>query len=403
MAEGAAALKEALTAAVAVRTQGRDLVSSDLGGLDSTAVTCLAARSGTPVVAYTAASADPMADDVVWARRTVERLENVEHHVVPADEMPLVYHGLSTADDVLDEPFAAAVDRDRFLALVRRAGTRGSRMHLTGFGGDELLYGSIAHLHDVLRTSPRLALNHLRGFAAKYRWSRREMLRQLVDRRPYDTWLASVGGVLTDTRPPIDEPLLGWGFTPRLPPWATPAAVSTVRDLIRAEAPGTEPLSDRRGQHRELETMRFVSRLARQLDQMAAGVGVTLANPYHDDRVVEAGLAVRPEERVTPWRYKPLIVEAMRGIVPEPSLSRDTKANGTGDEEPGLRRHRAEVLALWDDSRLARLGLVDGALLRDMCTRPMPPHLQLGVLYQSIACEVWLRSLERVPQRLGEK
>ena len=52
--------------------------------------------------------------------------------------------------------------------------------------------------------------------------------------------------------------------------------------------------------------MRFVSRLARQLDQMAAGLGVTLANPYHDDRVVEAGLAVRPEERVTPWRYKPL-------------------------------------------------------------------------------------------------
>jgi asparagine synthase (glutamine-hydrolysing) len=84
-------------------------------------------------------------------------------------------------------------------------------------------------------------------------------------------------------------------------------------------------------------------------------------------------------------------------------LSRDTKANGTGDEEPGLRRHRAELLALWDDSRLARLGLVDATLLREMCTRPMPPQLQLGVLYQSVACEVWLRSLERVPQHLGEK
>ena len=28
-----------------------------------------------------------------------------------------------------------------------------------------------------------------------------------------------------------------------------------------------------RGQHRELETMRFVSRIARQLDQMAARMG----------------------------------------------------------------------------------------------------------------------------------
>ena len=53
------------------------------------------------------------------------------------------------------------------------------------------------------------------------------------------------------------------------------------------------------------------------------------------------------------------------------------------------------VLALWDDSRLARLGLIDARQVREMCTRPMPPDLQLGVLYQSVACEVWLRSLER--------
>jgi asparagine synthase (glutamine-hydrolysing) len=395
MAEGAQALRAALSAAVATRTHGRSLVSCDLGGVDSTAVASLAAKGQARVVAYTAASADPLADDVAWAARTVRELPNVEHQVIPADEMPLVYHGLLEVDHPLDEPFAGAVDRDRWLAIVRRAAGRGSRLHLTGFGGDELLYGSVAHLHAVLRTNPRAALRHVRGFAAKYRWSRREVLRQLADTRPYHVWLAGVADTVTQTRPPIDEPLLGWGFTPRLPPWTTPTAVQGVRDLIRDEAPGTEPLAARRGQHRELETMRFVSRLARQLDQMAAGLGVTLAHPYHDDRVIEAALAVLPEERVTPWRYKPLIVEAMRGIVPDASLTRDTKANGTGDEDPGLRRHRGELLALWDDSRLARLGLIDADHVREMCTRPMPPHLQLGVLYQSVACEVWLRSLER--------
>jgi asparagine synthase (glutamine-hydrolysing) len=395
MAEGAQALREALSASVAVRTRGR-LVSCDLGGVDSTAVACLAATGQTKVIAYTAASADPLADDVMWAARTVRELRNVEHHVIPADEMPLVYHGLLNLDHPLDEPFAGAVDRDRWLIIVRRAAQRGSRLHLTGFGGDELLYGSVAHLHAVLRTNPRAALRHARGFAAKHRWSRREVLRQLLDVRPYHDWLASVADTVTQTRPPIDEPLLGWGFTPRLPPWTTPAAVQAVRDLIRDEASGTEPLAVRRGHHRELETMRFVSRLARQLGQMAGTFGVALAHPYHDDRVIEAGLAVRPEERVTPWRYKPLIGEAMRGIVPEASLSRATKANGTGDEDPGLRRHRGELLELWEDSRLARLGLVDADVVREMCTRPMPPHLQLGVLYQSVACEVWLRSLERV-------
>jgi asparagine synthase (glutamine-hydrolysing) len=105
---------------------------------------------------------------------------------------------------------------------------------------------------------------------------------------------------------------------------------------------------------------------------------------------------VRPEDRVTPWRYKPLIVEAMRGIVPEGSRTRQTKANGSTDVEPGLRRHRAELLALWEDSRLAAAGLVDAAALREACTRPLPPELQFGVLDQLVACEVWLRSLEPV-------
>src|SRR4029453_11584187 len=106
----------------------------DLGGLDSTAVTCLAAGGPAHVVAYTAASADPAADDVAWATRTVAELPEVEHHVIPADEMPLVYHGLKTLGDALDEPFAGAVDRDRWLTLVEHAAARGSRLHLTGFG-----------------------------------------------------------------------------------------------------------------------------------------------------------------------------------------------------------------------------------------------------------------------------
>ena len=220
-------------------------------------------------------------------------------------------------------------------------------------------------------------------------------MRQLSDTSSYPQWLVGVADTLTAPPSPPEEPLLDWGFRPRLPPWATPAAVHTVQGLIRAEAATAEPLAKGRGQHRELEAMRFVSRITRQLDQMASRIGVTLGAPYHDDRVIEAGLAVRPQERITPWRYKPLILEAMAGIVPDESLTRQTKANGSSDVDPGLRRHRGELLALWEDSRLARLGLIDADAIREICTRPLPPELQFGGLDQTVACEVWLRSLER--------
>ena len=396
MVEGAPALRAALSAAVGARVAGHELVSCDLGGLDSTAVCGLAAGRGATVAAYTAANRDPLADDVVWAERTVAGLTGVEHEVIPAEELPLVFAGITDFVDGFDEPCSATVDGARLLTIANRAAERGSPVHMTGFGGDELLYGSVAHLYDLLRTRPRIALRNLRGFAAKYRWPRRAVLRQLADTRPYGQWLAGVADTLTAPPPAPAEPLLDWGFAARMPPWATPEAVDAVRGQITAAAQGVDPLSDRRGQQRELETMRYLSRMTRQLDQVADRRGIALAAPYYDDRVVEAGLAVRPEERVTPWHYKPLIVEAMRGVVPAASLTRQTKANGSGDLEPGLRRHRAELLALWDDSRLGALGLIDAAAVREACGRPLPPELQFGVLDQLVACEVWLRSLHPV-------
>lgn len=394
MAEGAPALREALSAAIDARVRGRDPVSCDLGGLDSTSVCSLAARGGATVVAYTADGRDPMADDVTWARRTVAGLGNVEHHIVAGDRLPLVYDGLLDMDERFDEPCAAAVHRNRWLVIARSAATRGSRLHLTGFGGDELLAGSPAHLHALLRTHPRTALRRVRGFAIQRPWRYRESLRQLLDGHPYRTWLARVGDELTAEPPAPETPTLDWGVPPRLPPWATADAVEAVRESISAAARTAEPLAKTRGQHVELEAMRSTSRTVRQLAQMAARVGLTLAAPYYDDRVVEAGLAIRPQDKVTPWQYKPLIIEAMRGVVPEESLARHTKDEGSHEVETGLREHRAELLALCEDSRLAQLGLIDASALREVCSRPLPPSLPFDALFQTVACELWLRALD---------
>ncbi|MDJ1136928.1 asparagine synthase-related protein [Streptomyces iconiensis] len=398
LSAGAPALRAALGAAVEARTAGRTVVSSDLSGLDSTSLCSLAAlQPGTRVVAFTAASADPLDEDVRWSFRTTAALPGIEHRIVPHGEMPTIYEALPGMREPFDEPCAVLADHARWMSLTRRASAAGSALHLAGFGGDELLIASAAHLRTLLRRRPRTALSLLSDYSASYRWRRRHVLRRLCTRTSYRGWFRSAADALTAPPPPSDRPPLSWGEPPRLAPWATPEAVDAVRELIHEAAPHVEPVSVHPGVHDDVTGLRYAARPLRQIGQLAARDGTALAAPYLDDAVLNAVLAVRPEERRTPWSYKPLLVAALRGTVPEECFTGRTKTVTNSDPDAALRTHRAQLAALWDESRLAHSGLIDAAALRATCAGPLQHHPRdlHGGLYQTLACELWLRSLER--------
>jgi asparagine synthase (glutamine-hydrolysing) len=184
-------------------------------------------------------------------------------------------------------------------------------------------------------------------------------------------------------------------MTFRLPPWATGYAAELVRDRI-AGAGSVQALGTR-GRHDAVEGIRVAGHEMRRVERLAARYGLTMVAPFLDDKVVEIALSVRPHERTTPWRYKPLVVEAMRGIVPDASLGRTTKAEGSDLLYRGLRAHRADVLALTDDMVLARLGLVDPVELRARCTGLWASELWPVALSRTLSCERWLRDLADRP------
>jgi asparagine synthase (glutamine-hydrolysing) len=131
--------------------------------------------------------------------------------------------------------------------------------------------------------------------------------------------------------------------------------------------------------------------MARGFAQLTAGAGPPLEFPYYDDRVVAAALAVRPEDRSSPWEYKPLLTLAMRPLVPAECLRRTTKAEGSAEEEAGLRAHRAALRDLFTGSRLAALGLVDEKRLLRACRYSASPDLPHLALQQTAATAAWLR------------
>lgn len=398
LSAGAPRVREALDEAVRARTRQGGVVSCDLsGGLDSTSICFLADRSSAHVVASTWPGRDPADTDLYWARQAVRSLPDVEHVIWDAEDSPLVYTDLLGIDDLLDEPTIGVMDRSRVLHHLPALAERGSRLHLTGIGGDHVAWCSEAYYHRLARTRPLFALRQLRGFKALWQWPLDGMLRALADSRSYGVWLAEAGNRLREPLPATVSAGLGWGMSPRLFAWVTPEAEELAGSALRETAQQARSLHPDRGMHSDLEQIRSCSRIIRQWEHMAARAGVPMASPFLDDRVIEACLAVRPSERVTPWRYKPLLTAAMHGIVPEACLRRSNKAAASMDAADGLRRHRDDLTQLWEDSQLARMGLVDADALRRLAQRPATPELRDAVLYSTIAAEVWLRSLTEVP------
>ena len=398
-AEGAAAVRSALQHAVAVRTAGGGLISADLsGGLDSTSICFLAARgaAGQRMIACTSTGDETENEDGQWARLAAAALPGTEHHVQPERELPLFYSGVLDARDRWDAPSPMAASRHRATALVARMAERGSRLHLTGNGGDHLFFGGAVHYHSLLPRRPLFALSRIRGYRTLYAWPWREVLRELLDRRTYGTSLAELT-VRSSGSMSLSRPGFGWMHPPVVPPWLTPDCLDVVEHVL-ADAAGTaQPYAEDRARHVELAALYTGTQEMRAYDDAARQAGVPVAHPFFDDQVVDAALSVRPEERVTPWEYKPLLARAMRGIVPDRNLTRTTKGDGTPDAVAGLHRHREELAALWEDSPLAAAGLVDAATLRRLCLAPGSPELADNALYSTLACESWLRTALPAP------
>jgi asparagine synthase (glutamine-hydrolysing) len=273
---------------------------------------------------------------------------------------------------------------------------QGSRLHLVGGGSDEIFTAHPSSLHDLARTRPLAAVTRLRATRApRPLWSQ---LAQLADRTGFAAWLNGLAADLTTQQPPLAKAeaeifAMSWGTPSRLPAWATERATHATRELAaRLAAAATPPLWPRRGQHVAVHTARASGAGLRQIDQATTAAGLPFAAPFLDDAVIAAALSVRVTDRSLPGRAKPVLAEAMRPIVPGSLLDRPKTGEYSAELYAGLRRHQGELLELTDDSRLARMGLIDAAALRAFLLRPHPRPYALVPLFSTLACEIWLRA-----------
>jgi asparagine synthase (glutamine-hydrolysing) len=395
--EGADAVRRALGAAVDSCAAAGGTISADLsGGMDSTSLCLLASRSPARLVTLNWAALEAANDDGVWARRAAGALPAGRQVFVDREHTPLWFAEVEGPHPVIDEPAGFVRDWARLREAVRLMSAEGSRLHLIGGGGDELFGAYPAYLHDLFWLRPLTALARLHRLrVSRHLGPLWPQVRALVGRGSYRSWLTRCAHLQAPAHHgdlAAEAFCLDWGPPLRPPLWATRQAVRAAGEVlsqILAEAP--EPLAPWRGQHSALLGARVGGAGLRQIDQATTAAGLPHAAPYLDDSVITAALSVRIDQR-TGGGNKPVLATAMRGIVPAHILTRPTIGEYGTDLYVGLHRHREELLELFTDSMLGRLGLIDEAALHAFLLRPHPRPYALAPLIRTLGCEVWLRT-----------
>lgn len=398
-------LRSALTAAVRLRADTDPALSSDLsGGLDSTTVAVLASCAvPDPVNAVTVHPRGVLdGADLRYARLTAAAFHGrLRHHLLPLGDEHRPYTGL-TDIPVTGEPAPSTLTQTRLLAQFRWMRRElGTRTHLTGDGGDSILFQPPAHLADLLRhrryiRAARDALGwaRLRHTAVAPLLRSAAMMTTTTREHALTTLATELSNGVKQNRENV-----GWFSALPVPSWANPSAVRLLTEATEGYAAEPDPLPGPDASVCILvDEIREVARTAVADAELADACGIELHNPFLDASVVDAVLRTPLGRRPPLYAYKPVLTRAFADLLPAELAARTTKGAFEADHYGGLRAALPGLLAT-GGMNLAALGLIDAKRFRDQILRaaagaPMP----LAHIEQALAADAWLHALIHAPE-----
>lgn len=295
------------------------IVCSLSGGMDSSSITCVAARStAAPLEAFTIVGNDGAADERRYAQAVADATGLALHEFHLGAEEPL--NGLDQALQEVESPIVGTNRRSgtELLAWLKE---RGVKALLLGVGGDQILdeYGYFA---DLLRARPWRFPQEAAAFA---RW---------CGTNPGTLLQMALPHFLTPSMKFLAKQVLG-----RTPPaWLNAPMAKRAGLLDRMREPRVPMRVASFAQAESyLNTFSPYKLLGSEGDEKAAARrGLEVRYPYYDSRLVEFILAIPWERRTRQGERKWILRAAMKGIVPEAIRSRQGKGDYTRAMDEGL-------------------------------------------------------------------
>ncbi|WKK27840.1 asparagine synthase-related protein (plasmid) [Streptomyces olivoreticuli] len=390
LAEGAPAVGQALTDAVALRMRtGQGPVGADLsGGLDSSTAVLLAAPRG-EVQAVTYSDPYTSSEDVTFAVRVAEHA-GIGHHITSGgpEQLPFDF-----PDDVPagDEPCLAAANSGMDAAYLDPVA--GLRCHLTGHGGDVVLSINSARLAGLLQVGHRhQAHRKVVAWARAQNAAPGPLWQQVKDTSVgYPYALAQAADQIASGGLPVHGPVRAWSWVQlgAAASWLTGGGRDAVAELLRQAA---HQATDRPAvEFAQWDALHFTGACVRAAAPLDAFHRVRTAHPFLDNGVVRAAFAVDPFNR--PLAFKALLAAALPELPPW-LTGRQSKGNFTAWRLAGLARHLPRLRELVRTSPLVTEELLDaGAAIRSLEVLARGEHaVGLAELHTLLVTCRWLAS-----------
>lgn len=396
-------LGDSLVIATERRTRLGRFSSCDLsGGLDSTSIAFLAARVASPLLVGTQYSPDAPTEDLEHVQQYLALPESRDlfdwkEFRLPAAEY--IYQDLLSLppSDQPDPNIIHAARSRLYFQLLREYG---SELHFTGDGGDVLFHmDPMSYLGELAHSRPYTVFwKSVKEAARLKRISPLALLSNVLQATqvglPED--LYNLSRVLSSGQNPEQVSNKWFSVDGTALPWLTPEARKELSDLALSHGDEAKAHKVREaGNYATLSALRSLSPGYNGVMHLAAKSGLRQHNPYLDNNVIRACLSIPGHERVNPWIFKPLLSQALNGLVPNAVLQRNTKSGLSRQVYESLRAAEPVFEYLLKDSRLADLGIIEPGTIRSSLRRAyMGDELAFPAFTNILAGEVWLRGLD---------
>jgi asparagine synthase (glutamine-hydrolysing) len=386
----AEAFRAAFGEAVLRTSQGPARLWAELsGGLDSSSIVCTLEelrRSGAAVPPLSTLALvwndTEVADERPWSRTVVEKYR-LDHREVPADDA--FFDGALEAARFRSDPHFGLLCGPMFDAELGALEAQGATVLLCGSRAESVVFSD--------GTPPM----HLAESLRRGRWLR---------------FARDLGAWQRASHEPLANLFFSYGLRPALSPatfyrstedrgavdpWIASTFAARLDLGRRLQRPRAERLA------RSLTVQTQLERLARSEPLLARGKvewAVEARHPFLDRALVELSLSLPWQAKVSPTEGKPLLREALRGVLPEKVRTRIGGAGPGPSAYKAFARRWDRLKPFFESSKLVELGFLDGPQFQRAAELARFGACEkFGAFTSALAFEIWLTSLFGPPLR----